>query len=754
MDSPVDVIRIRTWLNSFLAVHVAPDPPPNGTPLFAYKTTTEEYRQLAELLSATSRHAEDTAAYAQAWFLYAAEWWKRDYSGGAWAWGPVFHSLGRTAPDHAHIQELVIKARKHWGLTGDLLGGKKYIGQVAINGGLPLRLLEAAQGSLARILKTALQHAVAHSLDKPQIYAEVESQAALLPRSYRQAMVFELLTSVVEAVKSLRAQHGLAGEKDPIKKLEEVNPRWMDQFPLAFDSNSAALLLNGLVREAASAGQQGSRQPFQIVRGLRFALDGSAKLELSFEMSAAASQEGIGKALQIDHSKLPAVFQLLLRINGRDYLVGEAHLREDSVRLLPKRNEIPADLARSGVQLIASRYGSTITVTNLPGGDALDNDEPWIFEDCTPLARLIRAGSACVKGASAIALIPELAVVFPDEGTLEELPPTGIEGKQFIRLPTGVTRIAYKKQSYRIRCDASAASDEGIYWQGKTLGYPSVPELLFVDRPILRYSLPSGALATAPSTELFQKIPGKDRVSLVSPNAGFGPCRVSWEKGNDIQSQIRAVLLPDNASVEFEAGRSALEGTVWLRNWPCRSVTSLSESISVSPQRVGQDWCLDVCARNAVSVQSVPVKVLWESGEQKLTLPFPGEGAIVLDAEGRLLPRKSWLSIGMLLGSKVILMPNQRKSSWRIRLSLNGQSANAKQIMRTIHYGQASEIRLFELTDSVKQLISCVTDLDVSVSMQVLNGQTVHAEVLIGRYARQVRSSGPDRRIHLTDGQR
>lgn len=162
-------LPLASWLASFLECRGLHHP--DGRPLFAYKATADEYQQLVELLTKTPRSETQSTRYFQAWLLFAAEWWKREYAGGAWRWAPVFDALHRPIPEYAQVQRAVMEGRRAWHLTGALADGKKYIGQVAVNGGLPMRLLEGAQGGLSRILRMVLEDAVIFSLNRAQIYA-------------------------------------------------------------------------------------------------------------------------------------------------------------------------------------------------------------------------------------------------------------------------------------------------------------------------------------------------------------------------------------------------------------------------------------------------------------------------------------------------------------------------------------------------------------------------------------------------------
>src|SRR3989338_944055 len=76
---------------------------PDGRMLYGYRLTDEEFRSLRETLSfATSFGKLDEVSnkirsFSALFVLYAAEWWRREYQGGAWRWSSII----RTFQDNA-----------------------------------------------------------------------------------------------------------------------------------------------------------------------------------------------------------------------------------------------------------------------------------------------------------------------------------------------------------------------------------------------------------------------------------------------------------------------------------------------------------------------------------------------------------------------------------------------------------------------------------------------------------------------------
>lgn len=252
-------VPLARWISDFLSRRGLQKP--DGRPLFAYKTSSEEFRALRQLLQNLPGGQQVSPSYPQAWLLFAAEWWKREYSGGAWRWGPLCEAAGQRGLSHEKTRKLVIEGRRQWCLQTAIKNeGKRFIGLVAVNGGLLMRLVESAQGGLSGLLRMVTLQAVDYDLHDEQLRQAIEAQAALLPACYQQAPVYELLDNLIKAVLHIRRTYALKGTQDPIAKLQEECPQWEELFPIALDSQAAASLIKGLVRVTVSITPQ-SRRP-------------------------------------------------------------------------------------------------------------------------------------------------------------------------------------------------------------------------------------------------------------------------------------------------------------------------------------------------------------------------------------------------------------------------------------------------------------------------------------------------------------
>ncbi|MCQ4256211.1 MULTISPECIES: STY4851/ECs_5259 family protein [Stutzerimonas] len=740
---------LNQWISDFLFQRGLQEP--DGRPLFAYKTSSEEFESLRQLLQNLPAGQHTSTRYPQAWLLFAAEWWKREYPGGAWRWGPLCEAAGQRELSHEKTRKLVIDGRGLWRLQTAIKNeGKRFIGLVAVNGGLPMRLVESAQGGLSGLLRMVTEQALRYGLQDDQLRQAIEAQAALLPACYQQAPVYELLDNLVKAVLYIRKTYVLQDSQDPIAKLQEECPQWEDLFPIALDSQAAASLIKGLVRGIVSITPQSRRPPFQIQRGLRFSSDGSMPVyELSFAMQAQARRDQVAEALGMAVDALPPHFQLLLRIGEREHLVGEALLRDEEYQLIAR--PLPAfHSLHDAAQLIVSRWGATLHIANLPGGEALSPDEPLIFESAYPYARLLAQGDALVKGESALAAMPVKTIVFAEEGEARELYDCLADGQMLMELPAGITRLTYRQQPFIVTISANTTQPPEAYWQGSSLEALSVPGLLFRGLPRLLVEQGTGFSNYAPAHELFVRTQGKE-LPLAQTRAP-GLCRLIWRKDGQRLLSTRVVLLPDEASITYSPSASTFEGTIHLHRWPDVPVRCESEQISLQRRHDGTSLILRLKSTGSRPATTVPLCLQWPDGEQRLTLPFPGYGVTLLRNDMPLKLNQA-LTIEELIGCRAVLMSAQGAENWQIRLTSGGTDSRST-LTQEIRYTGIREIRLFELIPAIQKMLSCHPGLDHAVLLELTHAHQTHARLQIGLYSTRIRLHSQREMASLSDGSR
>lgn len=127
------------WLNAFFAERGLARP--SGEMLFTYRTSKREYLELRALFAQRLKQLNgnpwrfDSCAECACFVLYAAEWWRREYSGGHWRWMHILESIGPKF--QLDIFERSLAVERGLGAWGHRASdsGKKYLGAIVAHGG-------------------------------------------------------------------------------------------------------------------------------------------------------------------------------------------------------------------------------------------------------------------------------------------------------------------------------------------------------------------------------------------------------------------------------------------------------------------------------------------------------------------------------------------------------------------------------------------------------------------------------------------
>lgn len=266
---------------------------PDGRALYQYRVAEAEFLELEGLLRewlGQLLHRFDLgritrlSGFPALFVLYAAEWWRRRYDGFHWSWEPILRDLNANPDDWSVSQrsECVERGLREWGLEPRLTGGLRFLGSVAVQGGLPLRLLAEARGRIGVLLSQVLKQAGGSRVTQRDLLTWVESLQNNLPASYRQPAIFSLLAEVAWTVIQLKEQAGLTPDlEDAIACLDREIPAWRDRFPLPIDDHHARALLEQLVRDAARVRAERPKVTLPIERQLAQNGDGTWSLRAS-----------------------------------------------------------------------------------------------------------------------------------------------------------------------------------------------------------------------------------------------------------------------------------------------------------------------------------------------------------------------------------------------------------------------------------------------------------------------------------------
>lgn len=299
---------------------------PDGRKLYQYRLTESEFDALEKLLRNLPQlelsQISRIKGFSDLFVLYAAEWWRRRFDGSHWSWDPILRDIGAEPEEWSALQrsECVRLGLQEWCLTPREHGGLRFLGTVAVQAGLPLRLLAQARGNIGQLLRQVLKHASSSSVTHVDLLTWVESLRGNLPKSYRQPAVYTLLADVAWIVLRLKEEAELTSSADAILKLDQKVNGWRERFPLPIEDAHAQGLIEQLVRDVASVRTERHTTSIQVERQL-----------VADENGAWSLQSSVSLLGSIQASQLVTLFSMAVEDLPR---TGELNLNADDHRLV------------------------------------------------------------------------------------------------------------------------------------------------------------------------------------------------------------------------------------------------------------------------------------------------------------------------------------------------------------------------------------------------------------------------------------
>lgn len=742
--------RYQQWIQALLArcKLVRPD----GRPLYAYRLSDEDFQSLKQLLTRCDHRDIEAMGgephYLTCWFLYASEWWKRCYAGGAWSWAPMFQTLNFGDLDQQMRRKWVDAASEFWHLKDEVVGGKRFLGKVVVNGGLPLQLIKEADGKLYGILHATLNEALRSTspLSGAQLLAQIELQSSYLPKSYRQPTVYGLLAQVISTVLVLKNSLSTNSEDDPVDLLDHQNPDWLNEFPLQIDSDSARQLLVKLIRQAVSSKKQ-VKQKFSIVRHLRFNAEGTEwQFECAIEASSRFSVQSLGEMLRQEELDLPSSIDLVITGEKNTITVGQLHRRDGDYITKLSHPTLPSSFFQQNLRLEASRFGLLLGNIELESSEAPAPEVPWLFDDNAPNPRFIWAGSRKLTIKSCFLLVPEPAKL---SGPQENATYVGTyEYRSLIKVKEGTALVESDGEFYEIACGASSLqTTEGVIWNGNRVHIQSNPATIFIGKPRLELIDGEGLRQFVPSNEIFWRT--RQHESSIDSIRSFGVGTIFWRQNGKVLLRQRAVCLPSTRAVNgalpaapielkfHENGKSG--GQIKFNSWPAASITCSTENVIINCNQSEGSWLVDVTSTVALPPLYIDLHFTWGDGQgQMVTMPFPVEGAFVVDDRNQPVNHKGIISLHVL-NSLHVNLRGKTTRNWQIRLQLVGAKSFKQapmQLVRCRKTGDStSMIRMYDLREQVRRLLSLCDDLDARVQISFEYGEVPKASLQVARYS-------------------
>jgi len=745
------------WMKAFLSQRGLTIP--NGEMLFSYRTSKDEYRSLRHLLAKKLAYLNGSpwifsrASECALFVLYAAEWWRREYAGGAWRWLHILKSIS-DAPielDPIVRTRAVERGLNAWGHRPSD-DGKRYLGAIVAQGGLPLQLVASGDGVMARLLIRGTRLAQLFGWDSFRLESFFKEHDQELVQHLREDDIYRLLASIVSTVLALRNECRLAGESNPIDVLDRNFPKWRDRFPIAVDDKSAEPLLIGLVKEAAKQSKPLTSFPIYFRRILT--QTGEAfELTVSIAVPATIPLSSLAHVCGIKDEVVPQSFSLELRSTERDTTTTICDGRQllggvgSTVMLAGRPKRMTGDEAINEYLMVMRYIGDDLHApVGVPGAENLDEALPWAFALRDSEMILTAVGSCRIPDTTAFVLVPESAQVQPADSSSSVVRKGITIGLSFPRIVYQISGSAQvtldDTEIFRIRTCQPVEPADQLVWHGGRLHYASSPLPIFFGVPKLyRYSV-DGQLAAISPSDIDWVQPERKGCSIENIRQHRGPVDAWLLKDGKRQRRFRMALESSGARIRFKSGITERQGQIEFQDWSFEAV-AVSDSLLV--QQVASIDRLDLHLQAPVQPPaSVHVTVSWKNCSTPLhfDLPFPSSGGRFYGINGESLENNLSLPFNRLAQIRARVFdrnPNAPKGySLRMALksvygNLKGTSVNAEYRIPVNQEG-VGELRLLDIESNLQGFQSQCDDLDSLIELSLCaSGKTIR-KIQLQRY--------------------
>lgn len=744
---------LKTWLQDMLGRSGLQKP--DGRWLYGYRLTTADYKVLKEELQTVIRAspvqllARSNHQFAALFVLYAAEWWRREYDGGAWKWAPILSSLGFQKADFSPNERtgLVLAGFAFWGLRPTTGEGKRYFGSIVAHGGLPLKLIGHGGSRLSAIMAVVLKQASRYGWMDEQISEAISDHTHSMPESLRHEEVYSLLSKVVLTTLKIKDRHQLGGVEDPLSHLDSAEPGWRDEYPLQIDDAAAIKLLTSLVKAASQESASHEKSVvFRVVRSISQSGSGEWMIESSITHPSIVNGDSLAIQFGMPNgSVLPRYFDIDAEIGERHplttcrLLLGSS---EVSVSVMPQRKKWSGLKACTEHVLYLRSAGMDMASggISLPGGESIVADkDPWVFVEEADSFRLAGTGDVRLPNTGAMIAVSDDAVLTSLDGELTAIEQVGtlqlgsMQGLTLWKI-NGSVLISIADDSWKIRLSQTSKLTGNLVLEGRRVGYPSKPWPVFRGKPhVVRYD--DDGLRSVVRNGLIWFAAGT-RVSI-DPTHYCGPVELQVTEDEERIGLFRFVIIMENSRELFK------EAAIELSGWGFANI-----AIDKYEDIVGESAPTDNGFFLSFNSGSIPPRdvltyLRWQnsSAELKLRLPFPVSGGRAFDTAGIAVDSGICMSLRKASAVRVLVFDQnpQHPKKYEIELALMGDPVLSRSgssvSMHPVHIVNGmAEVRLLDYYNDFEALLGMSGELDAYVRLTLVAGGKKDFSINVSRY--------------------
>ena len=748
-----DFVKFSQWKKQLLARRELNHP--DGRALYSYRLTKEEFDDLEQLLksclnellpSCSLVYVVRLSNFAELFVLYAAEWWRRRYDGSGFSWEPILGEIGAVHDELTPTQrsDVVRNGFRGWRIHLIKSGGMRFIGSVAVQGGLPLKLLAKSRGSIGQMLSQVLNFA-SGTVTKIDIQNWIKSLEYRLPQSYRQETIYTLLADVAWTVLRLKEEANLQDSSDAVSSLDKKIPGWRERFPLPVEDEYAQGMIEQLMRDVAGPTIIRQKTVLPVERLLE-RTDGCDEWNLSSNLVLAdvISYDQLLRLFSINADDLPRRAQLSLHVRSDEKSVGMRRLAgHQKYRLERTPIGFSDDCAAEEHQLrMASPDGRT-WVTSAHRGDELDSDLPWVFIEQDSRVLFVRQGGGTVAAQQAIVALPQnwqLIKIDPNSEIREMGTVIGLgRTRRIVGVRGDLRACAGNGTTFRLRIGCVESNNETYVWKGNRywLDFHS-PILAFRGMPELYRADEDNSM----------RVDGQLGVSFIGgsakPNSHIGLLHLRYPASGDIIHRSKVLVLPNSAKIELKSF-DGFSGAIRFRDWAFARVCVTTLDIGQSLETVNDDAILNVSVKaNQPPPEWIECEAYWlhSTTPAKFRLPFPARGVRMFDSKGGLIENNSLMAVQQLHGVRVKISCEQMNFRAAIKILDNAERHVFKHPLQALPDSLSMEIRMLDYLSDIQQLLSISDSPNTRVKVQIEIQRELMFTLLLARYSATLEGTG------------
>lgn len=734
---------LSEWINAMLSRRELSGP--DGRQLYKYRITNDEFAELENILRQYVTLGQSYLGlsglakrpiFSGLFVIYGAEWWRRRYDGSGFTWEGILRALGANSDEwnQAQRSDCVRAGLQAWNLRTLDGSGFRFLGSVALQGGLPMKPLAQARGSIGHLLGRVLRAANNRSIDPTDIQSWVEDLQNWLPKSYRRAEIYILLADIAWTVLTLKQKAGLNADGDAIARLDVMIPDWREQFPLSVEDNQARSLIEQLVREAASVPLQTPNVCLPVERFLEASGDGEWNLSSSVDLPDTIEIDKLAKLFEALPDDLPRFAELSI--------VADDKTRTAAIRKMAGNPSFRLEGATWGFRGESATGEHLLKLSSTDGriwaapamkGQQLEPDLPWIFAVGNSAYRFIRQGGGGVPGGEAIvALPPNWKIGGHSLNGTQNIGVLRVFARDVYKITETVVLEGPDGSRSKIKVQSVEEAAESFEWRGRRwwLDFLS-PSIAFRGRPNLFRVDESGTAVKINSTISCTAL------GATVSNHWLGPVTLSYSSGGELQHKSRMTLLPEDARLTLRFV-DALAGAIVFNNWALSRAIVKTPDVNFTQSVAGDSLVLNLSVSpEHRAPDTVTVELFWRhtSTPVRLTLPFPSKGTRGFDSSGNEFNSGSLLAINQLIGARLSVLTGESGKKIELKFQTDKGDSRREHYLQILPGAVNLEVRLTDYLTDIEHLLSLDDSPDAKLKIALSIDNDESFTLNIARYA-------------------